>query len=214
VEETRPGEYFPLEEDQRGSYVFNSRDLCLLEQLPALKTAGVSSVKIEGRMKSSYYVAVATRVYRRALDLLEGEDGETAPEIMASLKNELTRVSHRGYTSGFAAGKMAADAQNPGDSSYIRNYRYEALVLGVEEPGKKGGCVRLHLAVKSPLRRGRQVEVVDPDFRDFTACLLELENLEGKSLAVVHPGQEVRAVCTAGAFRPGQLLRSPAGAKE
>ena len=209
VEETRPGEYFPLEEDPRGSYVFNSRDLCLLEHLPALKAAGVSSVKIEGRMKSSYYVAVVTRVYRRMLDLLAREKGGIAQETITFLKNELSRVSHRGYTSGFAAGKLAENAQNPKDSAYIRNSRYVALVLEVEFV-EEGWDVRLLLAVKDPLQRGQLVEVVDPDFRDFAVCLLELENMEGKRVSVVHPGQKVKVVCTAGTFRPGQILRGPA----
>ena len=207
MEETRPGEYFPIEEDLRGTYLFNSRDLCLLEHLPALRAAGVSSVKIEGRMKSSYYVAVVTRVYRRMIDLLDQEDGEVSMETMATLKNELTRVSHRGYTTGFAAGELAENAQNISDSSYIRNSQYEGLILAVE-PGIDRQTTRLCLAVKNQLRSGQLVEVIDPDFRDFTTRLVAIKNKDGEQLEMVHPGQTVKVTCSAGVFRPGQIMRS------
>ena len=207
MEETRPGDYFPIEEDPRGTYLFNSRDLCLLEQLPALRAAGVSSVKIEGRMKSSYYVAVVTRVYRRMIDLLAREDGELSMETMATLKNELTRVSHRGYTTGFAAGELAENAQNISDSSYIRNSKYEALILAVE-PGIDRQTTRLCLAIKNQLRSGQLVEVIDPDFHDFTTRLMAIENKDGEQVEMVHPGQTVKVTCSAGVFRPGQVMRS------
>ncbi len=206
MEETRPGDYFPIEEDLRGTYLFNSRDLCLLEHLPALRAAGVSSVKIEGRMKSSYYVAVVTRVYRRMIDLLDQEDGEVSRETMATLKNELTRVSHRGYTTGFIDGYPGLGIQNVSDSSYIRNYQYVALVL---EPhlGGKSSAAPILLAVKDQISVGDKLLVMDPADSDFAVTITVILEDEGKSLVCVHPGRRVWVDVDHGALRPGQILR-------
>ncbi len=205
MEETRPGEYFPLEEDQRGTYLFNSRDLCLLEHLPALRAAGVSSVKIEGRMKSSYYVAVVTRVYRRMIDLLVREDGEVSTETIASLKNELTRVSHRGYTCGFIAGSPGLNIQNVSDSSYIRNYQYVALVLD-EKLKEKPGPTPILLAVKDQISIGDKLLVMDPADSDFTVTITRILDDTGKLLSCSHPGRQVWVDVDHGALRPRQIL--------
>ncbi|MCK4378525.1 MAG: U32 family peptidase C-terminal domain-containing protein, partial [Deltaproteobacteria bacterium] len=205
MEETRPGEYFPVEEDQRGSYLFNSRDLCLLEYLPSLRAAGVSSVKIEGRMKSSYYVAVVTRVYRRMIDLLACEDGDVSTETMATLKKELTRVSHRGYTHGFIDGDPGAELQNVSDSSYIRNYQYVALVLE-EHLGEKSSAAPILLAVKDQISVGDKLLVMDPSDSDFAVTIIVILGDEGKSLVCAHPGRRVWVDVDHGALRPGQIL--------
>ncbi len=115
MEEKRPGEYFPIEEDGRGTYIMNSKDLCLIEYLKELEEAGVASLKIEGRMKSFYYAACVTRAYRQALDdLAEGKPFDPA------LKEELRAVSHRDYTTGFFFGAPGAEAQEPETGGYIR----------------------------------------------------------------------------------------------
>ena len=206
MEETRPGDYFPIEEDLRGTYLFNSRDLCLLEQLPALRAAGVSSVKIEGRMKSSYYVAVVTRVYRRLIDLLDQEDGEVSRETMATLKNELTRVSHRGYTTGFAAGELAENAQNASDSSYIRNSQYVALVEKVEND-PHGQDVWVFVAVKDRLQVGEVLEVISPDSRDFTTTVVQMIDKSGANIMIAHPGKQIQVRCSSGNFLSFQVFR-------
>jgi len=205
MEETRPGEYFPIEEDQRGSYLFNSRDLCLLEHLPALRASGVTSVKIEGRMKSSYYVAVVTRVYRRMIDLLACQDGAVSTETIVSLKNELTRVSHRGYTQGFIDGYPGLDIQNVSDSSYIRNYQYVALVLE-ETLGEKGSPASILLAVKDQISVGDKLLVMDPLGSDFAITITVIFEDEGKSLVCAHPGRRVWVDVDHGDLRPGQIL--------
>jgi putative protease len=205
MEETRPGEYFPIEEDQRGAYLFNSRDLCLLEHLPALRAAGVSSVKIEGRMKSSYYVAVVTRVYRRMIDLLAREDGEVSMETMASLKNELTRVSHRGYTRGFIDGYPGLDIQNISDSLYIRNYQYVALVLEANL-GEKSKPAPILLAVKDQISVGDKLLVMDPSDSDFIVTITRIFADNGKLLTCSHPGCQVWVDIDHGVLRPGQIL--------
>ena len=115
VEENRPGEYYPIEEDQHGTYIFNSKDLCLLKYIPDLVEAGVDSLKIEGRMKSVHYAATVTKVYREAVDsyLADPEHYEVKPEWI----EELEKISHRPYTEGFSVEKPDETAQNYGESS-------------------------------------------------------------------------------------------------
>ncbi|MBN2333532.1 MAG: U32 family peptidase [Deltaproteobacteria bacterium] len=208
MEESRPGEYFPFEEDERGTYLFNSRDLCLLDYLPGLVNAGVEAVKIEGRMKSAYYVAVTTRVYRRALDLIAA--GDSIPiSVLAQMKQELTKVSHRGYTKGFIDGLLEKNAQRIEDSSYDRRYQYVALVEKVEGASPAGQKARLSLAVKDRLQVGEVLEVLTPEGEDFTATVETLADDRGGTMALVHPGQSVRARCVGGVFHPNQIFRRP-----
>ncbi len=206
VEETRPGEYFPLEEDPRGSYVFNSRDLCLLEHLPALKAAGVSSVKIEGRMKSSYYVAVVTRVYRRMLDLLDRDDGEIDEEVMKQMKNELTRVSHRGYTCGFITDSFHGEMQQVSDCLYLRSCQYVALVLDAYD---LGGTTKVTLAVKDQITVGQQINIMVPIGRDFSTHVMALNALSGEFITNAHSGQVVTAVIATGFLSEQAILWRP-----
>lgn len=127
MESQRPGEYFPIEEDGRGTYLFNSKDLCLMPYLKELEAAGVSSLKIEGRMKSFYYVACITQAYRRALDdLAAGKPYD--PRLM----EELRAVSHRDYTTGFLFGP-STEMQNPADGGYIRNT--DVVAVAGDRPG-------------------------------------------------------------------------------
>ncbi len=127
VEESRPGVYMPIEEDERGTYIMNSKDLCALPILDKIVDAGVDSIKIEGRVKSSYYVAVTTSIYRRAVDLVS-EDRSKFKEELPKLLQELDKVSHREYTTGFL-GKDTS-LQTYSSSSYIRNYQFLAIYDG------------------------------------------------------------------------------------
>ncbi len=130
-EEKRDGEYMEIEEDGRGAYIMNSKDLCLLPHLPEIIAAGVDSLKIEGRMKSPYYVANTVRIYRAAIDAYCA-----APESYQcdpAWQEELTKVSHRDYTDGFALGKPKADAHRYEDGGYLRNYSFVGLVRGQDE---------------------------------------------------------------------------------
>ncbi len=126
VEEKRPGEYYPVFEDDRGTYVFNSKDLCMLEHLPVLAEAGVSSFKIEGRMKSVFYVATIVGAYRRALDAYQSDpvNYRFDPELMSEIK----KVSHRKFSTGFNFGKPSHEDQNYITSSYMRAYEFIGLV--------------------------------------------------------------------------------------
>ncbi|KLU62866.1 putative protease YdcP precursor [Peptococcaceae bacterium CEB3] len=151
VEEKRPGQVFPLEEDERGTYIFNSHDLCLLPHLPLLAPLGIESYKIEGRMKSVHYVASTVKVYREALDVL-WEQGEKAFERrLPAWLDELDKVSHRDYSPGFLFGKPRAKEEGgtlsrrraaggrdyPGENMESSNYvrEYDFVGVGETEPG-------------------------------------------------------------------------------
>jgi putative protease len=150
VEETRPGELIPIEEDEQGTYIFNSKDLCALPLLPELLKAGVDSLKIEGRVKSAYYVAVTTSVYKRGLELLLEEGEEAFYAELPYLLEELNKVSHRPYTTGFLT-ESSELMQHYESSSYIREYKF----LGVF----KGGFWE----VRNKLKVGDRVELFFKD---------------------------------------------------
>ena len=182
VEESRPGEYFPVQEDDGGSYIFNSKDLCLIEQLPDLVQSGVTSLKIEWRMKGIYSAASVTRLYRAALDSYwEDPEGYTLkPEWL----EELSKVSHRGYTTGFLLGKPR-DLDHEYFSDYVRNFEFVALVEG-EAMG--GGTL---LGVRNRMQLGDKLELIGQgsSFTGFTLTGMQDEN--GVSLRVAHPNQRI-----------------------
>ena len=158
MEETRPGEYFPITEGEEGTYIFNSKDLCMVEYLPQMQKAGIGSIKIEGRMKTPLYVAMVTKVYREALD-----DLATDPDLYESkkeyYKEQLSLVSHRDYTTGFYLGKPGSEDQIYSSASYIKEIDFAGKVLKdegesllIEQRGKflKGGELFL-LLPESPM---------------------------------------------------------------
>ena len=132
VEEQRPNEFMPVFEDERGTYIFNSKDLCMIGHLPEIIDAGIKSLKIEGRMKTSYYVAATTSIYRQALDQYFSDRESYASKVPYYLE-ELKKVSHRHFTTGFYFGKTTSDDQVYSDSSYIRNYDFVGIVLDYDE---------------------------------------------------------------------------------
>jgi putative protease len=156
VEEQRPGEYFPVLEDENGTFIFNSRDLCLLEHLPELVESGVGSLKIEGRMKGINYVASVLRVYRQALDeyLADPAGWHCRPEWL----EELAKLSHRGYTTGFLFGEPRSVGQEY-DSAYIRSHEFVGLV---EERRADGSAV---IEVRNRIRTGDELEFIGPGMR-------------------------------------------------
>ena len=132
TEETRPGEYFPVMEGEEGTYIFNSKDLCMVEYLPQMKEAGIGSIKIEGRMKTPLYVAMVTKIYREALDDLEN-DPILYESRKAYYKEQLSMVSHRDYTTGFYLGKPGREDQIYTSASYIKQIDFAGKVLKTEE---------------------------------------------------------------------------------
>ena len=200
-----------LEEDERGSYIFNAKDLCLIARLPELQAAGVHSFKVEGRMKSAYYVAVVTKVYRQAIDQLGlSSEASFSQDQIEKWKNELTRVSHRRYTEGFfdGANGQPLDMQYCENSAYLRSYLFCAIVLEVlnHDPLNKSCLVRLN--IKDRLQTGAKIEVMAPGMDNFTTTILSLEKESGEVVAEAHPGT-VALACCQGTLAPYQILRQP-----
>lgn len=156
VEEKRPGEYFPIEEDERGTYFFNSKDLCMIEYVKELIEAGVSSFKIEGRVKTPYYVATVVRAYRMAIDEYY-RDPENY-RFNSIWMEELKKASYRDFTSGFYLDKPSCDSQNYGTSSYIRNYDFMGLVIKYDSERKMA-----LVDVRNRIFTGDNVEIIGPD---------------------------------------------------
>ncbi|PLX87002.1 MAG: peptidase U32 [Desulfuromonas sp.] len=193
VEEMRPGAAMTFEEDFRGSYLLNSRDLCLIEHVPQLVAAGIDSFKIEGRMKTIYYVAATTRIYRAALDRIQAGDSTIDP----LWRQELEKVSHRPYDNGFLFGREDAKI-NPADTHYIRSYDY----IGVVRSGENG----LYVDGKNRFVPGDEVELIGPEMRQCRYRLERIESLDGEVCAVSQPNAQVRIALPDWAA-PGDILR-------
>ncbi len=168
MEEKRPGEYFPIEEDQQGSYILNSRDMCMIDHLDDLMDAGVSSLKIEGRAKSAYYAAIVTGAYRHCLD--SAAAGEPLDPVW---RNEVDHVSHRPYATGFYYGPPGQYYDN---SRYIRKWQVVALVTACDAEG------HATLSLRNKFRTGDSVELVGPDLRPFAMTVPEMTDGEGALL--------------------------------
>ncbi len=183
VEETRPGEYFPVMEDDTGTFIFNSKDLCLIEHLPGLVRSGISSLKIEGRMKGIYYVASVVRAYRTALDALkaEGDDYRFRPEWL----EELCKTSHRGYTTGFLFGQPIEVGQEY-HSSYFRSHVFVGLI---EAAVSDGFTV---VEVRNRICKGENLEIMGPGMRNATFEIVEMLDEKGGEIEFANPNQRVR----------------------
>ncbi len=201
VEESRPGEYFPVMEDEDGTFIFNSRDLCLLGQIPALVESGVSSFKIEGRMKGINYVASVLRVYRQALDeYCRNPDGWICrPEWM----EELTKLSHRGYTTGFLFGEPRNVGQEY-QSAYIRSHEFVGVV---EEVQPDGTAV---IGVRNRIRTGELLEFIGPGMRAESLSVPPFSTITDKgtrfAAETANPNQQI-AMPVPFQVAPGDLLR-------
>ena len=183
VEEKRPGEYFPVMEDERGTYIFNSKDLCLLPHIPELIKSGLDSFKIEGRMKSVHYVATVIKVYRDAIDsyMADPEKFSIKEEWLA----ELQKISHRVYTTGFYFNKTTKDDQIYGSSSYEQTHDFIGLV--------KSYNASTGLAVveqRNNMKIGQTIEIMQPLAPIFRQEITEMFDMDGNSMmAAPHPQQ-------------------------
>lgn len=185
VEEKRPGQYMPVDEDERGTYIFNSKDLCMIEHIPELVESGIKSLKIEGRMKSSYYVASVVRAYRLALDsYLSDPKGY---EFKKEWLDELSKASHREFGTGFYFGKPDAKGQVYESSAYLRDYAFVGLVLDYDS---KTGLATVEQ--RNRMLVGDEIEVIGPHRQLFTQKLEKMWNEEGEEIsAAPHPQQIV-----------------------
>ncbi|MGF7431542.1 peptidase U32 [Thermoanaerobacterium thermosaccharolyticum] len=185
VEEKRPGQYMSIEEDDRGTYIMNSKDLCMIKYIPDIIKAGATSLKIEGRNKSSYYVAVVTKAYRKAIDdYLEFGDKYVFDE---SLLEELGKVSNRDFTTGFYFGKPGAESQNYNSSSYIRNYNIVGMVIDYDE--ENGFAI---VEQRNRFFLGDEVEIIGPHDM-FTEVINMMYDADGNEIKVApHPQMIVK----------------------
>ena len=169
MEEKRPGEYFPVFEDEKGTYIMNSRDMCMIDHLDDLMDAGIDCLKIEGRAKSAYYAAIVTGAYRHVLDDLEA--GRVPDPVW---RDEVEHVSHRHYSTGFFYGQPGQYTEN---SRYLREWQICAVV---ERCNADGNAV---LSLRNKFRTGDTVELVGPDFRPMLWTAGAMEDMDGIPLS-------------------------------
>ncbi len=207
VEEKRPNEFYPIQEDERGTYVFNSQDLCLLSHLPELMEAGICSLKVEGRMKSAYYVATIIRAYRNMIDACF-EGAKVSGDIHFWME-ELQKVSHRPYTTGFYFGKPEKGALTLDDSQYIRPYDFIGVVQGYNaETGMAIIEQRNHFAV------GDTVEFFSPQYGWFQQTITEMWDKKGEPITVAPHAQQTVQLKVAQPVYALDLMRKPVADKK
>lgn len=215
-EPSREDQFFPIEEDERGTYILNSKDLCLFEELEQIIAAGIDGVKIEGRMKSLYYTANTVRVYRTAIDALISENASERPSEHCSaafpkLRQELDKVSHREWTKGFFYGRDN-DSQSYSGSGYQRDYQFLGEIVKQFDPDEdfrdgdkpaysgspgKDGLSIIQVNVRAKFVPGDEIELIFPDFRhDRKLKVTRIYDLENNLLAQTNPNQQVRLTVT------------------
>ena len=183
VEEKRPGEYLPVYENERGTYIFNSKDLCMIEHIPELIEAGIDSFKIEGRMKTALYVATVARTYRKAID-----DYLTSPEKykenMDWYLEQISNCTYRQFTTGFFFGKPSEESQIYDNNTYIKEYTY----LGIVGERNEEGLYRIEQRNKFSV--GEQIKVMKPDGRNIPVTVKRIVDEDGNEMeSAPHPKQ-------------------------
>ncbi|MGI5989564.1 MAG: peptidase U32 family protein [Lachnospiraceae bacterium] len=182
-EETRPGEYMDVDETDRGTFIFNSKDLCMIEHIPEMIDAGIDSFKIEGRMKTALYVATVVRTYRMAIDAAL-RDPEEYRRQLPFYHEEIRKCTYRPYTTGFMFGKPDSGAQVYEDVPYLHNYVYIGTIRGTDEDG------RVYFPQKNKFLAGETLELMKPDGRNLTAHVLSIRDDEGSEMeSAPHPKQ-------------------------
>ena len=217
VEERRPGQYFPIFEDEHGTYIMNSRDLCLIEHIPEVIGTGVNSLKIEGRMKSLHYVATVTSVYRKALDSYY-QDPENYRFREEWLK-ELHKISNRDYTTGFFFNRPGPEAHNYGTSSYQRDYDFMGVVRDFvpykgesrsgDSPaeGDSSAIGEALVEVRHKFFRGDRLEIFGPDCDPFEVDLSYIINEEGEKVEEAGRARELIRIPVTREVKPFYLVR-------
>ena len=201
VEETRPGEYMPVYENERGTYIFNSKDLCMIEHVPEMIDAGIDSFKIEGRMKTALYVATVARTYRKAIDDYL-ENPEKYKANMEWYKEEIGKCTYREFTTGFYFGKPTSETQIYDSNTYVKNYIY----LGTAEERDARGFAKIEQ--KNKFSVGETIEIMKPDGRNVACQVLQIQDDQGEKMeSAPHPKQELWLTLSEAA-ETGDLLRT------
>lgn len=200
MEEKRPGQYYPVEEHEEGTFIMNSKDLCMIEHLPDMLHAGIASLKIEGRVKSAYYLATVVRSYRNAIDeYYKDPEHYVFDEYWL---DEIKKVSHRDFTTGFFYKKPGPDAQVYGTSSYIRGYDFVGRVLEYNPKTK-----RAKIEQRNRLFPTDTVEIFGPRGKHRTQVLGEMRDEDGEVLDVANKAQQIFYITLEEDAKPGDFLR-------
>ena len=185
MEEKRPGEFLPVEENERGTYIFNSKDLCMIEHIPELVNAGIDSFKIEGRMKTALYVAVVSRMYRQAIDDYF-EDPQKYIDNIPYYKKEIAKCTYRQFTTGFFFGPTTHDSQIYDNNTYVKGYEYLGTIHESLEDG------RGVFEQKNKFCVGDEVEIMKPTGENIVTKVLSMQDEKGENVdCCPHPGQRI-----------------------
>jgi len=185
VEESRPGEYMPVYENERGTYIFNSKDLCMIEHIPEMIKAGIDSFKIEGRMKTALYVATVARTYRLAIDDFL-KDPEYYNSRIAFYKSEISKCTYRQYTTGFFFGKPDETTQIYDNNTYVREYTYLGIIGEQNEEGL------YHIEQRNKFSIGETIEVMKPNGDNLLVTVKTIKDEEGQNVdSAPHPKQNL-----------------------
>lgn len=200
VEEKRPGEYMPVYENERGTYIFNSKDLCMIGHIPELIEAGIDSFKIEGRMKTALYVATVARTYRKAIDDYK-KSPETYGDNMEWYRSEIGKCTYREFTTGFYFGKADSTTQIYDNNTYVKNYTYLGTVEAVDERGFA------RIEQKNKFTVGETIEVMKPDGRNLEVVVKAIYDEDGNSQESAPHPQQVLYVDLGADVEPYDILR-------
>ena len=185
VEESRPGEYMPVFENERGTYIFNSKDLCMIEHMDDILTSGIDSLKIEGRMKTALYVATVARTYRKAIDDYL-EDPNKYQQNMAWYQEQIAGCTYRKFTTGFFYGKPDHEAQIYDNNTYEKGYTYLGFAEAVDERGL------IQITQRNKFSVGEQIEIMKPDGENRLVTVSAIYDEEGNSVeSSPHPQQKL-----------------------
>lgn len=184
-EESRPGEYLPIEENERGTYIFNSKDLCMIEHIPDIINVGIDSLKIEGRMKTALYVATVARTYRQAIDDYF-KDPKLYEARIPYYKEEISKCTYRQFTTGFFYGPTTHDTQIYDSNTYVREYTYLGLI------GEKNEANMYALEQRNKFSVGESIEVMKPNGENITVTVKAITDENGAPMeSCPHPKQKI-----------------------
>ena len=206
VEETRPGEYMPVYENERGTYIFNSKDLCMIEHIPEMIDAGIDSFKIEGRMKTALYVATVARTYRKAIDDYL-EDPKKYEANMPWYRDQISNCTYRQFTTGFYFGKPGDESQIYDSNTYIKEYTYLGIIGGI-----KDGMYRIEQRNKFSV--GETVEIMKPDGQNVEVTVEKIIDEDGQEQESAPHPKQVLYVALSGEASVYDILRRQEGVTE
>lgn len=200
VEEKRPGEYFPIEEHDEGTFIMNSKDLCMIEHIDEMIEAGIASLKIEGRVKSEYYLATVIRSYRMAIDAYyaDPENYKYDP----SLLEEIKKVSHRDFTTGFFYGQANENSQVYKDNSYIRGYDFVGIVLDYDEESKIATIEQ-----RNRVFGGEEIEIFGPGIKHFDYKIEKMLDDKDREIDVANKAKQIFKIKIDQPIKKGFILR-------